>query len=90
MGELRTQFAQAVQSLDAEVAFLAVHKSNRRDASPPLLNHDLHAIDATPARWRGVVVYCRSFQPARAPDSLFDLRTGDGPVEALDHEHEKQ
>ena len=30
----------------------AVHKSNCRDASPPRLNHDLHAIDATPARWR--------------------------------------
>ena len=31
----------------------AVHKSNGRDASPPRLNHDdLHAIDATPARWR--------------------------------------
>ena len=31
----------------------------------PRLNHGIHAIDATPARWRGVVVYCRSFQPAR-------------------------
>ena len=31
----------------------AVHKSNRRGASPELLNHDPHAIDATPARWRG-------------------------------------
>ena len=30
-----------------------------------LLNHDLHAIDATPARWRG-----------GARDSLFDLRAG--------------
>ena len=29
-----------------------MHKSNCRDASPPRLNHDLHAIDATPARWR--------------------------------------
>ena len=29
-----------------------VHKSNCRDASPPRLNHDLHAIDATPAQWR--------------------------------------
>ena len=29
-----------------------VHKSNCRDASPPRLNHVLHAIDATPARWR--------------------------------------
>ena len=26
---------------------------------------DLHAIDATPARRRGVVVHCRSFQPTR-------------------------
>ena len=25
----------------------AVHKSNGRGASPPLLKHDLHAIDAT-------------------------------------------
>ena len=30
-----------------------VHKSNCRDASPPRLNHDLHTIDATLARWRG-------------------------------------
>jgi DNA primase large subunit len=26
-----------------------------RGASPPMLNHNLHAIDATPARWRGHV-----------------------------------
>ena len=32
-----------------------VHKSNCRGASPPLLNHGSHAIDATPARWRGGV-----------------------------------
>ena len=42
-----------------------VHKSNCRGASPPLLNHGLHAIDATPARWRGGVVSYRSIQPAR-------------------------
>ena len=68
----------------------AVWESNCRVASPPLLNRDLHAIYATPARWRGVVVYYRSFQPARpllaerglgeelsgAPDTHFDLRTG--------------
>ena len=47
------------------VASSSVHKSNCRGASPPLLNHDLHAIDATPARWRGIVVYYRAFQPAR-------------------------
>ncbi len=35
--------------------YRAVHKSNCRGASPPLLNHDLHAIDATPARWRSGV-----------------------------------
>ena len=29
----------------------AVHKSNFRVSTT--LNHDLHAIDATPARWRG-------------------------------------
>ena len=39
----------------------AVHKSNCRGASSPLLNHDLHAIDATPARWRGVVVFSARF-----------------------------
>ena len=27
-------------------AYAAAHESNFRDASPPLLNHDLHAIDA--------------------------------------------
>ena len=47
------------------VASSSVHKSNCRGASPPLLNHDLHAIDATPARWRGIVVYYRAFQPER-------------------------
>ena len=31
----------------------------------PLLNHGLHAIDTTPARWRGGVVSLRSIQPAR-------------------------
>ena len=30
-----------------------------------LLRRLLHAIDATPARWRGVVAYYRSFQPTR-------------------------
>ena len=34
-------------------------------ASPPLLNHGLHAVDATPAQWRGGVVSLRSIQPAR-------------------------
>ena len=47
----------------------AVHKSNCRGASPPLLNHGLqsrpHAIDATPARWCGGAVARRSIQPAR-------------------------
>ena len=50
----------------------------------------LHAIDATLARWRGVVACYRSFQPTRprsrrellsevlsgAPDSMIDLRPG--------------
>ena len=35
--------------------------------SPPRPGHDLHAIDATPARFG---------QHGRAPDSLVDLRTG--------------
>ena len=34
-------------------------------ASPPRLNRGLHAIDATPERWRGGVVSLRSIQPAR-------------------------
>ena len=42
------------------VASSSVHKSNCRGASPPLLNHGLHAIDETAARWRGDVVYYRS------------------------------
>ena len=49
----------------------AVHQSNRRAAAPPRLKHGLHAIDATPARWRGGVVYDRS-----TPNSPIDLRTG--------------
>ena len=42
-----------------------VHKSNVA-AHLPLLNHDLRAIDATPARWRGGL----------GTDSLADSRTG--------------
>ena len=41
-----------------------------------------HAIDATPARWRGAVVSHRSIQPV-APDSLIDMHTGDGHEKAL-------
>ena len=65
-----------------------VHKSCC-GASPPLLKHDLHAIDATPARCRGVVVYIplvpASTVARRAPDSLFDLRTGLHVQHALIH-----
>ena len=56
---------QAVVEAHDDDRVTSVHNSNRRGASPPLLDHDLHAIDATPARWRGVVVYYRSFQPGR-------------------------
>ena len=49
----------------------AVHKSNCRGASPPPLNHDLHAIDATPARRRGGVD-SSPLDGASAPDSLVD------------------
>ena len=43
-----------------------VHKSNFRSASPPLLNHDLHAIDAAQARWcGGVVLFDRVTWPTR-------------------------
>ena len=44
---------------------VAVHKSIGRAASPPLPDHGLHAIDATPARWRGGVVSHPSIQLAR-------------------------
>ena len=33
-------------------SFMPVHKSNSRSASPQPPDHVLHAIDATPARWR--------------------------------------
>ena len=42
---------------------LAVDAKERGDAQ--CINRDLHAIDATPARWRGGVVSHRSIQPAR-------------------------
>ena len=54
----------------------AVHKST---VATPLLNDGLHAVDATPARWRGGAVSLRSIQPARPRsrrDSLIDLCTG--------------
>jgi hypothetical protein len=66
-----------------------VHESNSCGASPPLLNHGLHAIDATPARWRGGVgptpldsVINVALSPRK--DSLFDLRTG-GEAGDVDH-----
>ena len=43
----------------------SVWKSNCRGASPPLLNHGFHAIDATSARRRGGVVSHRSIQSPR-------------------------
>jgi hypothetical protein len=43
-----------------------VHKSNCGGASPPRLNHDFNAIDATPARRRGGVVSHRSIQSSRS------------------------
>jgi hypothetical protein len=46
-------FILTTQELPAHVGCFAVHESNCRDASPPRLNRDLHAIDATPARWSG-------------------------------------
>ena len=47
--------------------YYPVHTSNCRDASPPRLNHDLHTIDATPARWRGQVSH--HSMVSGAPDS---------------------
>ena len=46
--------------------YTSVHKSHCRGA----LDRDLHAIDATPARWRGGVVYYCSFQPAHPTHCL--------------------
>ena len=55
--------------------------SRTRGSSPPWLNRKLHAIDATPARWRGGVGLASldlfiKIALFRVPDSLFDLRTG--------------
>ena len=50
-----------------------MHKSKSRGASPQLLNHGLHAIDATPARRRGGV----GASPLDgAGYSLIDFRAG--------------
>ena len=68
----KTRLAQLLTRLEA------VHKSYCRGASPPLLNHDLHAIDATSARWRGHVGASPLDGVSRAPDSLVDLCTGVG------------
>jgi hypothetical protein len=61
----------------------------RRSYHSPRLNHGLHAIDATPARWRGDAVLrprdltsTATLSPRNdsaknyAPGSLIDLRTG--------------
>ena len=44
-------------------SFVRVQKSKVHGALVLNRRVDLHAIDATPARWRGGVVYYRSFQP---------------------------
>jgi hypothetical protein len=64
-GLLKKRHMRRVSSTPSTRAYWPAHKSNCRGASSPLLNHDLHAIDATRARWRGVVVYYRSCQPAQ-------------------------
>ena len=56
-GLLKKRHMRRVSSTPSTRAYWPAHKSNCRGASSPLLNHDLHAIDATRARWRGVVVY---------------------------------
>ena len=48
------------------ILVMTVHKSICGGASPLRLNHDFHAIDATPARWRGGVVSHRSIQSSRS------------------------
>jgi hypothetical protein len=55
--EFRLEVRKGLSKLDKKMNKMldAVHKSSCRCASPPLLNHGLHAIDATPARWRGGV-----------------------------------
>ena len=58
-------------SVDADAPARPSQRMNQiLAARPPLLNHGIHAIDATPTRWRGGVVSHRSIQPARprAPD----------------------
>ena len=44
---------------------LAVDAKERGNAPVWKSNSDAPRIDATPARWRGIVVYYRSFQPTR-------------------------
>ena len=53
LGELRLERARDECFGRVFRKFAPVWKSNCRDASPPRLNHDLHTIKATPARWRG-------------------------------------
>jgi hypothetical protein len=58
-----------------------VWKSNFAALLGIRLNHNLHAIDAAPARWRGGAVsspldgVSTAAFSLRAPDSLFDFRT---------------
>ena len=57
-----------------------VWNSNSRGASPPPLNHGLHAIDATPVRWHGNVVSHRSI-PSTRLTVRFPHRYDDGEIE---------
>ena len=47
------------------ILVMTVHKSICGGASPLRLNHDFHAIDATPARWRGGVGLNPSIRSSR-------------------------
>ena len=53
-----------------------VHEPNRRGASPPRLNHGLHAIELASRRWRGggglFTARFGQHGRVRAPDSLVD------------------
>ena len=74
---IEKDFQAFKERLNTKAVARSAYKSNCRGASRPLLNHDLHAIDATPARWRGGVVLRHSIQIYHgAPDSLFDLCAG--------------
>ena len=72
--------SSSYEAQSRKITLLTVHKSNCRDAAPPLLNHDLHAIDATPDHPTHCLICAQVTHDAARPEERAARRpAGRGP-----------